>query len=398
MIKKIRVENTNYFFDTSSLTLFKDKVVKISTLSKDKSTFDKGTVYKLVFNVSNICNLKCKYCYASCGNYGRENNLMSIKTANKILEDLQRNVKRIKTVYFFGGEPTLNPKLIIYLVNELNKVYNIEDYRIVTNASAITDELIELFINNNFKVYVSIDGPKEINDFLRGDYFIKLKDSIEKLKNSKIKDKLELICTYTKYHQDNISMNELIAFYENIGVKYSISDVITSDKMLKIKKTKNDVLNQERRYIDLSMERLYNNSLNVGISVYIRNIIEALVLKNGTDCFCKELKNGYSRVYDYNGDIYPCIRLIGTHSSADPIIEECNCKDNENCKNCWAKNLCRDCVADIILGNVKAPYMNSRCYKKSLYNYALKKCLELNHYNPEKFKVIINNYFSNYLF
>ena len=72
MIKKIDVGQTHYFFDTSTLTLFKDKVVK-TALSENNVKKDDSTLFKLVFNVSNICNLRCKYCYASCGNYGREN-------------------------------------------------------------------------------------------------------------------------------------------------------------------------------------------------------------------------------------------------------------------------------------------------------------------------------------
>lgn len=258
--------------------------------------------------------------------------------------------------------------------------------------------MINLFIENNFKVYISIDGPKEINNYLRGIYFDNLSRTIDKLRNSSVGSKLELICTYTKYHQDHIKFEDLVDFYEKLSVKYSISDVITNDKALKIKKTKKDILNQEMNYIDLSLDRLYNNSLNVGISVYIRNVIEALVLKNKTDCFCKELTNGYSCVYDYNGDIYPCIRLIGTHKADDPIIKKCNSKTNEQCSKCWAKNVCRDCVADVILGNVNAPYLARSCYKKKLYLYALTRCIQMNHENPEKFKVIINNYFKNYLF
>ena len=397
MIKKIDVGQTHYFFDTSTLTLFKDKVVK-TALSENNFKKDDSTLYKLVFNVSNVCNLRCRYCYASCGNYGRENNFMTKDTVDRIISDLSKSVKTIKTVYFFGGEPTLNPEIVEYIVNKLNELYEIHDYRIVTNASVVSEKLINLFIENNFKVYISIDGPKEINNYLRGMYFDNLSRTIDKLRNSPVGPKLELICTYTKYHQDHIKFEDLVDFYEKLGVKYSISDVITNDKALKIKKTKKDILNQEMNYIDLSLDRLYNNSLNVGISVYIRNVIEALVLKNKTDCFCKELTNGYSCVYDYNGDIYPCIRLIGTHKAEDPIIKKCNSKTNEQCSKCWAKNICRDCVADVILGNVNAPYLARSCYKKKLYLYALTRCIQMNHENPGKFKVIINNYFKNYLF
>lgn len=398
MIKKIRIDNTNYFFDSSNLILYKDKVVKNTTLSKIFKEDDKSRLYKLVLNVSNACNLKCKYCYASCGNYGRENNFMTEETALNIIEELKNQFSSIQTVYFFGGEPTLNPKIISLLISKLNESYTIKDYRIVTNASALSNELINLFVNNNFKVYISIDGPQEINDFLRGTHYDSLMENILKLKESSIGNKLELICTYTKFHQEKISMEDLVDFYEKLGVKYSISDVITDDKTLKIKKSKKDLIVQEIDFIEKSFERLYNNSLNVGISVFVRNILEALVLKNLTTCFCKELKQGYSKVYDYNGDIYSCIRLVGQYKADNKKIEEYNSKDNQNCNKCWAKYICRDCVADVILGNNFAPYESSSCYRKKLYNYTLKKCIELYHREPEKFSVILNNFFKNYLF
>ncbi len=397
MYKKIVVGNTKYFFDTSTLTLFKDKVVK-TALSENNLKKEDATLYKLVFNVSNTCNLRCKYCYASCGNYGRQNDFMSFDVIDKIVEQLKDKFKKIKTVYFFGGEPTLNKKIIEYAVGKLNENFDIQDYRIVTNATVVTDELIDLFDKNNFKVYVSIDGPKEINDYLRGPYYDKLISVIEKIKATKLKDKLELICTYTKYHQDKMSMEDLVKFYEDLGVKYSISDVITELKALKIKKTKKDLLDQEKKYIDMSFDRIFSNSLNVGISVYVRNVLEALTLQNSTDCFCKELNGDYSRVYDYNGDIYPCIRLIGTHKSGDLKVKSCNNKNHEQCEKCWAKNICRDCVADVVLDNVKAPYIARMCYKKQLYLYALNKAIAYYHNDSEKFNKLLSNYFKNYLF
>ena len=131
----------------------------------------------------------------------------------------------------------------------------------------------------------------------------KLMNTIQNFKNKKYNQKLELICTYTKYHQDNISFDDLIGFFENLGIKYSISDVITNDKRLKIIKTQKEAIEQEKKYIDLSFDRILNNSLNVGISHYLRNVIDALVIKNSSKYLCKELCDTYSNVYDYKGHI-----------------------------------------------------------------------------------------------
>lgn len=397
MIKKFTIDDENYYFNTQNLKLYKDKAIKAQEedffLQKDKST-----LYKLVFNIANTCNLNCMYCYASCGNYGRKNSLMSQSQAKKIIANLVERFNEIKTVYFFGGEPTINFNLIKYIVTMLNKHFKIRDYRIVSNGSLITEEMINFFSKNNFKVYISIDGPKAINDHLRGEYFNKLINIIHLFKRSPIKDKFELVCTYTKYHQENISFAQLEAFFEELGVRYSISDVITNDKKLKIKKSKKAAIKQELELIDKSFERIINKLLNVGISAYLRNIIDALVYKNKTNCFCKELEEDYSRVYDYNGDVYSCVRLLGDFKRNDKRIKQNNSKDKEQCNKCWAKNLCRDCVADVILGNVKAPYLSNRCFKKTIYKYALFKVIELYHRDVDLFNIFVSNFYSYYLF
>lgn len=397
MIKKFTIDDENYYFNTQNLKLYKDKVVK----TQEESSFfqkDKSILYKLVFNVSNTCNLNCRYCYASCGNYGRNNSLMSQKKADNIIENLVKKFNEIRTVYFFGGEPTINFNLIKHIVKLLNKNFKICDYRIVSNGCLINEEMIKFFSENNFKVYISIDGPKKINDHLRGDYFNKLINVINLLKKSPIKDNLELICTYTKYHQENISFDQLENFFDELKVRYSISDVITNDKKLKIKKSQKEIIRQEIDFIDKSFERIINKSLNVGISAYLRNVIDALIYKNKTDCFCKELEDNYSHVYDYNGDVYSCVRLLGTHKINDESIKQNNSKNREACNRCWAKNICRDCVADVILKNCKAPYLSNSCYKKALYRYTLFKIIKLYHEDINLFNTMISNFYSYYLF
>lgn len=47
--------------------------------------------YKAVkIHVSNDCNLRCKYCYAKGGNYGKDSSLMAMETAKKIVQCLKK--------------------------------------------------------------------------------------------------------------------------------------------------------------------------------------------------------------------------------------------------------------------------------------------------------------------
>lgn len=401
MIKKYKINSSTYFFDTNNLKLYKGKITTNSNENQTSVVLQKNEkiLYKLVFNVANTCNLHCTYCYANCGNYGRENTLMSEETIDKIIKSLQKKYDFIKTIYFFGGEPTINFPVIKKATKRLKELYpKTEDYRIVTNATLVTDEMIDFFIDNGFKVYVSIDGPKEINDALRGSNFDQLMRVIDRLKNSRVGNKLELICTYTKLHEEKFGFEKIKDFFEGLGVKYSISDVITDKKDLKIVKTKKDILSQEKQYIDNSIERILEGSSNVGISAYLRNIIDALVYKVPTPVFCKELEGDYSHVYDFNGDVYPCIRLIGAHKLGDAVVAALNQKSHEQCQKCFAKAYCRDCIADVVLKNTKPCYEARSCYKKKLYDYAMEKLLMVFDSDIEKFNKLIDNFYTNYLF
>ena len=57
---------------------------------------------KIVLNMSNKCNLKCKYCYADGGKYAsKKDELMSVEIFESIIEEiLGEGVSRIGIVSF----------------------------------------------------------------------------------------------------------------------------------------------------------------------------------------------------------------------------------------------------------------------------------------------------------
>lgn len=73
------------------------------------------------------------------------------------------------TIGFYGGEPFLEFELIkecvAYAEDKLEgkKI----EYSVTTNATLLTDEIIDYLIFNNFFVTVSLDGPREIQDECR---------------------------------------------------------------------------------------------------------------------------------------------------------------------------------------------------------------------------------------
>jgi uncharacterized protein len=68
---------------------------------------NKKSLYRLVFNISNSCNLDCKYCYANGGNYKSSEKLMNKEIAKKIIDEFFTFFDDIENIQFFGGEPLI---------------------------------------------------------------------------------------------------------------------------------------------------------------------------------------------------------------------------------------------------------------------------------------------------
>ncbi|MBI4471798.1 MAG: quinohemoprotein amine dehydrogenase maturation protein [Acidobacteria bacterium] len=130
----------------------------------------------LVLNVTNKCNLSCKYCYE----YGEDKlaapaatRFMDEKTAFESVEFLLKrgaSTPRL-TLTFFGGETLLNFKVVRstveYARRRARESGKTIDFSLTTNATLLTDEVIRFLTENHVGVTISIDGPKELQDRFR---------------------------------------------------------------------------------------------------------------------------------------------------------------------------------------------------------------------------------------
>ena len=76
---------------------------------------------KLTINISNVCNLKCKYCYANKGCYNSKEGIMTKETAKVALDVFYKKYSTIKTIMLFGGEPTLNLEIIEFICKYIHE-------------------------------------------------------------------------------------------------------------------------------------------------------------------------------------------------------------------------------------------------------------------------------------
>ena len=144
-------------------------------LTYDNIVFAIANLNQLVFEITDACNLKCKYC-----GYGefyddydeREDKMLSTEKAIRLIDYLEDfwkskiNTSSQSIVYisFYGGEPLLNmpfiETIVDYVANKLNCTNRIFKFSMTTNA-ILLDRYMDFLQKHEFYLLISLDGNKE---------------------------------------------------------------------------------------------------------------------------------------------------------------------------------------------------------------------------------------------
>lgn len=151
----------------------------IEYITSEKVTNLIANLPQLVFEVTDACNLKCKYCaYGELYNdYDkRENKKLSIKQAIRLIDYLvpfwnstrNTSAKSHMRISFYGGEPLLNfhfiESIVAYITKEINCPNHIFTFSMTTNA-VLLHKYIDYLADNKFHLLISLDGNKENNSY-----------------------------------------------------------------------------------------------------------------------------------------------------------------------------------------------------------------------------------------
>ena len=390
LLKEIIFHDQKYIFDGATFDVYRvtDEEAFRKFQAEDDEKIEKYTEKehrsKIVFNFSNDCNLRCKYCYADGGKYATKcGKMMSREVFDGLLDQLEKDgVERIDIVSFFGGEPLMNYELIQYALPLMKKKFQIGNFEIVTNAWLLTEDKIETFKEYDVRLVISCDGPKEVTDFLRGKGTYAKTMEAYKLAKTMEYANVSMSATFTKKHEEaGYGYADLVKFFEDKGIEATVSRVLSSDESMLPQESL--TLAEIKTEIDHDIEKILDKS-NVGnINPFLNRVLMSMVYGARSFGFCDELDPRWQVSYDYDGKAYNCFHFWGDEKYALQNKEETvfsvrenNSKENfDNCRECWAKYFCKICTAAVMQGTYALFSEDGTCVDLEIYEYVLQRII-----------------------
>ena len=144
-------------------------------------------IEKVHFQITKLCNLRCPFCgqWGEHGFFACANGTpLAFEEWIKLARQLDEKLSQKPTIILWGGKPLFSPFFDKLAESLFDMGFRLE---IITNGTMINEhiEVIRRCIN---KVYVSIDGLKELHDSIRGEgVFDKVTSNLKLLEKEKVR-------------------------------------------------------------------------------------------------------------------------------------------------------------------------------------------------------------------
>ena len=155
-------------------SLYKDNVLfSADEYRKYADIAVKAPIKALCLHVSHDCDLRCRYCFASTGDFGTGRKIMTPETGRKAIDFLiEKSMGRENLeLDFFGGEPLMAWETIKSTVDYARSIEKQHGknfrFTVTTNGMLLTDDKIEYINREMSNCVLSLDGRKEVNDNIR---------------------------------------------------------------------------------------------------------------------------------------------------------------------------------------------------------------------------------------
>ncbi len=391
---------------------------------------------QLVFEVTDACNLNCKYCAYSdlyTGYDKRENINLPFQKAKLIIDYLYefwkesqpKDMDKRVSIAFYGGEPLMNftfIKEVISYVEALPPISRIFEYNMTTNG-VLLDRYMDFLVEKDFVIMVSLDGDEQGHSYRTWKNGSNSFHTV--FKNVKL-----LQTKYPAFFDTNVSFNSVIHdrnsidssysfFAEQFGKKtkfvplsYTNINPERWDEFCEIFQGITENLNQSRNCKTLEHElflnipktyslmnyiRLYSNNVFNSYSDLLFSKNKVRICPTGT---CSPFQK--KMFVTAKGRILSCEKIrhefelgIVTDEKVEMNVEQVANKQNEytfkyieQCKKCALRSNCNVCIFQ----TDDTPYNNATCRNFStqeMLELSFAKCMEHLEENPELYNKIL---------
>ncbi len=277
------------------------------------------TTTSLYLLLSQSCNMGCVYCLNGTRTYQKDKSLMmrkeiAFRSVERCLADLSPG-GRLEVV-FFGGEPMLNwtlaKEIITYCEDSLIDKHpeKVIVYHFTSNLSLLPTDLIAWARKFHISFLCNIDGPADIHDLCRpfkdgrGSHEV-VTDSIKRLVAAGLE--VDLRATVTALNQHRLL--EITEHHKAIGGSSSafvpVNPVNSDEDILP------ETLLPSPETIIKGITGIYRSKVWNDEELYPFNLYAARLRIGATSVLGCGLPCGNTPVVDVNGDVYPCIYLVG---------------------------------------------------------------------------------------
>ena len=346
-------------------------------------------VKALCLSIAHDCNMRCKYCFASTGDYGRDRSVMSSQTGKKAIDFVLSQSGSVHNleVDFFGGEPLLAfdtvRDVVCYAREQEKRTGKCFRFTLTTNGTLLNDEIIDFINREMANVVLSVDGRKQVNDRVRyfedgtGCYDAVL-PKFQKLVSQRGDKDYYVRGTFTRL---NLDFTEDVLHLADQGFdQISVEPVVTKDPALSLELEHLEQIEREYdRLADAIVQRRKDGCWF--------NFFHFMADLDEGPCVYKRTK-GCGSGTEYlavtpSGDIYPCHQFVEHEQfklgnvydqSLDlqkrQYFQACSLASNslKACAGCWDKYFCGGgCAANNFNFNrdIATPYeLGCRLQKK----------------------------------
>lgn len=307
--------------------------------------------------ISQDCNLKCGYCYADHGTYRSEKKLMSYDTAKKCIDKLLSK-DYDNTIVFFGGEPLLNFSLIQKIDSYLSTKHLTVKYTTMTNGTIMNDE-IKTFIDDKFlNLWISLDGPKDINDGQRFGRFESVHDRVIETIDELNPRSYPLIIKSVVTKRSLNKLTEIVEHISSLKIDSMaikpVTDVPQGCEFFMRDEDYAAYISELSNILVRNVKKLANGD-KIKLMSYISPILMQMITKTRMTCGCAAGRELMTITAD--GDVYPCEKYVGledfhmgnVHDDDFPGEKFKSIRNkfymktvyiSPYCASCWARFLC----------------------------------------------------------